>query len=129
MNFLKRNRDTDHEKQRKTYALPDNQEVIFNTNSLVPVVLQHLHTKEVLHLGYMDQLALRSSLERRVVYLYRRSKGRLEAFGSRNKLEFSIESVKLDKTHRSLLMLILPNHKTESEIAELHSFTRDVQIG
>jgi phosphoribosyl-AMP cyclohydrolase len=125
--FGKSGNNNERVQRRKTFTLPDQQEVVFNSNGLVPVILQHAVTKEVLHLGYMDQLALRATIERGVVYLYRRSKGKLEAFGGNGDENntYLVKQAKMDKMHRSLLFFVIPqNH----EVSDNSSFIKDIKF-
>jgi phosphoribosyl-AMP cyclohydrolase len=116
--------------RRKTFVLPDQQEVVFNSNGLVPVILQDVATKEVLHLGYMDQLALRATIERGVVYLYRRSKGKLEAFGGNSDEHntYLVKQAKMDKMHRSLLFYVTPQNTAQVETTGNSSFIKDIKF-
>ena len=50
-------------------------------NGLVPVVLQHADTKEVLMVGFVDEAAWEQTLRSGVVTLFRRTLGRLQVKG------------------------------------------------
>jgi phosphoribosyl-AMP cyclohydrolase len=132
MKFLNRKSEEYPEKGNKPknikYVLPDQQELTLNSNNLVPVVLQDEVTRDVLHLGYMDRFALNSSLERGVVYLYRRSKRQLEVFGKEQDVEYHIRSVFLDRFHRSLLMLVKPISRKNGQAENTRSFMNTVTL-
>ncbi len=129
MKFLrKKNDETETKRSRQKFKFQDNQELVLNSNNLVPVVLQDVISREVLHLGYMDRWALNTSLEHKLVYLYRRSKGRLEKFGSKNNLEYKIISVKLDQSRRSLLMTVSAVVSEASKTDTVSSFVRKIEI-
>jgi len=129
MKFLrKKTEETEPKRSRQKFRFQDDQELVLNTNNLVPVILQDVTSREVLHLGYMDRWALNTTLEHKIVYLYRRSKGRLEKFGSKNNREYQIKSVKLDKSRRSLLMSVSAVVNDASKPDTVSSFMRKIKI-
>lgn len=115
--FYKSNdeRENQHSSKMRELRLKNGETVIFNSRGLIPVVLQDSVKKTVLHLGYMDPVALQTSLSRRVVYLYRRSSGQLEKYGENKNLEYEIKSIKLHLSKRALLITIEP---VENQIEE-----------
>ena len=115
--FYKSNngRENQHYIKLRELRLKNGETVIFNSRGLIPVILQDGVNKTVLHLGYMDPVALQTSLARQVVYLYRRSSGQLEKYGENKNLEYEIKSIKLHLSKRALLVMIEP---IESHIEE-----------
>jgi phosphoribosyl-ATP pyrophosphohydrolase/phosphoribosyl-AMP cyclohydrolase len=91
----------------REFYLNDTDRVIFNSRGLIPVIIQHTTTNEVLHLGYLDRWALEISLDKKVVYLYRRSTGHLVKLGKNS--DYQINSIYLDKNKRHLLFKVIPS--------------------
>ncbi|RMG67620.1 MAG: hypothetical protein D6715_04350 [Calditrichaeota bacterium] len=89
----------------REYFIGGRHKVYFNSHGLIPVVLQDARTGRVLRLGYMDRWALEMSWEEKNIYLYRRSRGRLEKLGEEQQQEYPILSLYVDKSRRSLLVL------------------------
>ena len=128
MKLFKRKKESEKKARYQKFVLPDSQEIILNTNNLAPVIIQELDSLAVLHLGYMDRWALTTSLERGVVYLYRRSKGRLELFGGREDLEYRISDVKMDRSHRALLLLVTPESNVPVHPEKNNSFANTIKL-
>ncbi len=129
MKFWRQQKESEEKPpRRQKFMFQNNMSITLNSNNLAPVILQEETTREVLHLGYMDRWALNTSLERGIVYLYRRSRGRLEIFGGKNNLEYKIKSIKLDRSRRSLLIMVAPIRNTESKLEEMGSFVDEVEL-
>lgn len=96
------------------FQLGPTHKLFFNSRGLIPVVVQHAKTREVLRLGYMDRLALQISLRHSIVYLCRRSNRNLQKMGERDNLEYQIKGLLMDRNKRTLLMLVLPTSERNS---------------
>ena len=83
-------------------------EIKFNTQGLVPVIVQDEHTKTVLMLGYMNQEAVSKTLETKRVTFYSRSKQRLWTKGEESGHFLEFISMKSDCDHDALLVKALP---------------------
>lgn len=109
MLFLRRSKN-DHENPDfsplKTLRLRNGEKIILNSRGLLPVILQDWCSNEVIHLGYMNAMALEASLESRIVHLFRRSSGQIEKFGENKNLEYKIKSFKLHSSKRSMLLTV-----------------------
>jgi phosphoribosyl-ATP pyrophosphohydrolase/phosphoribosyl-AMP cyclohydrolase len=83
-----------------------------NKDGLVPAIIQDVNTKNVLMLGYMNEDALKKTLETRKVTFFSRSKQRLWTKGeeSGNFLEFV--NVKNDCDRDALLINVIPKGPT-----------------
>lgn len=97
------------------FIIDDNFKVILNSKGLAPVVIQHDQTLEVLRLGYLDHWALEMSFKNKKVFLYRRSRQRLEVLGEDDDVEYKITSIKLSRNHRNLLFKVLPSKVQNSQ--------------
>lgn len=75
---------------------------------LVPVVVQDYSTKNVLMLGYMNEEALKKTLEERVVTFFSRSKQRLWTKGETSGHHLLLESIHLDCDGDTLLVKVNP---------------------
>ena len=49
----------------------------FNAEGLIPAIVQDVHTREILMLAYMNEEALRLTLQRRETYFWSRSRQEL----------------------------------------------------
>ena len=129
MTWMRRKKDEPESQRRERKSrellLGDEHRVVLNSRGLLPVILQDAQTKEVLHLGYMDTRALHMTLQQKSVYVYRRSRGHVEKFGENKDLEYVINSIKLDRNKRSLLIQL---QKT-SEHPQITSFIHRIETG
>ncbi|RUO79586.1 bifunctional phosphoribosyl-AMP cyclohydrolase/phosphoribosyl-ATP diphosphatase HisIE [Pseudidiomarina taiwanensis] len=77
-------------------------------NGLVPAIVQHARSGEVLMQGYMNQDALTTTLTEGRVTFFSRSKQRLWQKGESSGNTLSVESVHTDCDRDSILILALP---------------------
>ncbi|NNE56428.1 MAG: bifunctional phosphoribosyl-AMP cyclohydrolase/phosphoribosyl-ATP diphosphatase HisIE [Flavobacteriales bacterium] len=77
-------------------------------NGLVPVVIQHFLSKQVLMLGYMNKAALAKTKKEKRVTLYSRSKKRLWTKGETSGNFLEVESIAADCDQDTLLILARP---------------------
>jgi len=81
-------------------------------DGLIPVVIQDLHTLEVLMLGYMNREAYEQTLIEKRVTFFSRSKNRLWTKGEESGHYLELESVHLDCDSDSLLVKCRPTGPT-----------------
>ena len=79
---------------------------------LLPAIIQHADTREVLMLGYMNRDALAASYASGNVTFYSRSKQRLWMKGESSGNILALVSVKLDCDNDTLLIMARPNGPT-----------------
>jgi phosphoribosyl-AMP cyclohydrolase / phosphoribosyl-ATP pyrophosphohydrolase len=77
-------------------------------DGLVPAIVQHARTGEVLMLGYMDEAALAKTRETRQVTFFSRSKQRLWTKGETSGDTLALVDVKIDCDNDTLLVRALP---------------------
>jgi phosphoribosyl-AMP cyclohydrolase len=79
-----------------------------NSRGRIPVILQRMNQKkgEVFDLVYMDLESLKISLRTREVYIYRRSKKAVEKLYNQPEEGYLIQSIKIAKNGRSLLIMV-----------------------
>ncbi len=84
--------------------------VCLNSRGRIPVILQRMKNKhpEVIDLVYMDYEALKLSIHSREIYVYRRSKGKVESFRYDSEQVTGIKSIQIASNGRSLLVTIDP---------------------
>ncbi len=75
---------------------------------LIPAVIQHARTGEVLMLGYMNQEALEQTLHSRLVTFYSRSKQRLWVKGESSGNHLDLVDIHQDCDRDTLLVRCLP---------------------
>lgn len=78
----------------------------FNEQGLMPTVIQDAKSKQVLTLCYLNQAALKKSLETGTVYVFRRSQRRLMQKGETSGHIQRIRHVLMDCEGQSLVFLV-----------------------
>lgn len=81
-------------------------------DQLLPVIIQHFQTSEVLMLGYMNQEALNKTIAEKVVTFYSRTKQRLWTKGETSGHFLNVVDMSLDCDNDTLLILVNPIGKT-----------------
>ena len=89
----------DFEKLRKVGA---------GEGSVLPVVLQHAETGEVLYVAYANELALRETLEKREAVLWSTSRGELWHKGATSGDTLGLVDVRVNCEQNSLLYRVIP---------------------
>lgn len=87
----------------------------FDEKGLVPAIIQDAKSKKVLTLCYMTREALAKTLEEGVIYVFRRSKGRLMMKGETSGCTQKVKSLSIDCEGNSLLF------KVEQKRAACHT--------
>ena len=75
-------------------------------NGLMPVVVQDYGSKEVLTLAYVNEEALRKSVETGYAHYFRRSRGRVMKKGETSGHVQRLMSVQVDCDHDALMFLV-----------------------
>jgi len=78
----------------------------FDDKGLVPAIIQDFKSKAVLTLCYMNRDAVEKTLETGLVYVFRRSKGRLMMKGETSGCTQAVKSVYIDCEGNSILFKI-----------------------
>ncbi|MBT0723980.1 bifunctional phosphoribosyl-AMP cyclohydrolase/phosphoribosyl-ATP diphosphatase HisIE [Rosenbergiella sp. S61] len=78
------------------------------TDNLIPAIIQHAVSGEVLMLGYMNQEALTATQQSGKVTFWSRSKQRLWTKGESSGHFLTVKQITADCDHDSLLVLALP---------------------
>lgn len=77
-------------------------------NGLVPAILQHYQTKQVLMMGYMNEEAYQKTMEEKVAWFYSRSREALWKKGETSNNIQKVVDIKLDCDGDTLLVLVDP---------------------
>ena len=77
-------------------------------NGLVPVVLQHSETREVLMVGFVNQEAWEETLRTGLVTLFRRTLQRVQVKGADDGSYVRIERIVVDCDDDTVLLEVLP---------------------
>ncbi|KTD25226.1 MULTISPECIES: bifunctional phosphoribosyl-AMP cyclohydrolase/phosphoribosyl-ATP diphosphatase HisIE [Legionella] len=77
-------------------------------NGLIPAIVQHANSGEVLMLGYMNREALQMTLQREQVTFYSRSKQRLWTKGESSSHFMRLKAIATDCDGDSLLIQVIP---------------------
>lgn len=86
----------------------------FAADGLIPAVIQDDKTRKVLTLCYMNDIALRATLEHGYIYLYRRSQSKLMKKGETSGHTQAVKEFRIDCEGKSLLFVI------EQKVAGCH---------
>lgn len=81
-------------------------------NGLVPAIIQDASTHNVLMLGYMNEEALKKTLDTKLVTFFSRTKQRLWTKGEESGHVLHLVSIKLDCDSDTLLIKVNPNGPT-----------------
>jgi len=81
----------------------------FDTNGLIPAIVQDDATSQVLTLCYMNREALERTLAEKKIYVFRRSKGRVMVKGETSGCVQTVKSVFVDCADNSLLFRVDQN--------------------
>ncbi|CAI8420284.1 MAG: Phosphoribosyl-AMP cyclohydrolase [Formosa sp. Hel3_A1_48] len=84
----------------------------YNTNGLVPAIIQDAETNTVLMLGYMNEEALQITQNSKRVTFFSRSKNRLWTKGEESGNFLNIKSLKVDCDGDTLLIKAIPEGPT-----------------
>ena len=87
-------------------------EIKYNSEGLIPAIIQDTTTKTVLMLGYMNAEALSKTLETNKVTFFSRSKQRLWTKGEESGHFLTLNSIKNDCDNDSLLIQVTPDGHT-----------------
>ena len=87
-------------------------DIKYNSEGLIPAIIQDLTTKTVLMLGYMNAEALSKTLETNKVTFFSRSKQRLWTKGEDSGHFLILNSIKNDCDNDSLLIQVTPQGPT-----------------
>lgn len=83
-------------------------EIKYDTNGLVPTIIQDATTKNVLMLGYMNEESLAKTLETKQVTFFSRSKNRLWTKGEESGNFLNVVDIKNDCDNDTLLIKVNP---------------------
>ena len=87
--------------------------IVFEKNGgLIPVVIQHAHTLQVLMLGYMNQEALEKTKAEGRITFYSRSKQRLWTKGESSGNFLTVDEILVDCDNDTLLIKAVPTGPT-----------------
>ena len=92
--------------------LPEKDKLKFDEKGLIPAILQHAHTRQVLMLGYMNRESLQKSLETGHCWFYSRSRQRLWEKGESSGHYQKITEIACDCDADTILIQVLPQGPT-----------------
>ena len=86
----------------------------FGAQELIPAIIQDERSQKVLTLCYMNEAALKATLEKGFIYLFRRSQNKLMMKGETSGHTQAVKEIRVDCEGKSLLFLI------EQKVAGCH---------
>lgn len=78
----------------------------FDAQGLIPAIIQDAKTKAVLTLCYMNDIALRATLDHGFIHLFRRSQNKLMKKGETSGHTQAVKEFRIDCEGKSLLFVI-----------------------
>lgn len=87
-------------------------EIKYDTNGLIPAIIQDATTKNVLMLGYMNEEAYNKTLQTKLVTFFSRSKQRLWTKGEESGHVLNLVDIKNDCDNDTLLIQVNPAGST-----------------
>lgn len=81
-------------------------QIQFDALGLVPAIIQDARTQRVLTLCYMNEAALRATLEKKFIHVFRRSQNKLMKKGETSGHTQAVRAMHVDCEGKSLLFLI-----------------------
>lgn len=85
-----------------------NIQLTFDSNGLIPAIVQNLKSKEVLTLAYMNEESVQKSIETGETWFFSRSRQELWHKGETSGNTQKIESIKYDCDQDALIILVTP---------------------
>lgn len=98
--------------------------VAATNQSVIPVVLQHAESGEVLFVGYANQLALRTTLEERIAVLWSTSRNELWRKGATSGDVLRLVDVRVNCEQNSVLYRVIPAKAGVCHTRDSHGETR-----
>lgn len=86
--------------------------LLFQKSNLIPVVVQHVDSKEVLMLGFTNQEAIELTIQTKTVWFWSRSRQKLWNKGETSGNFLHVKSIFTDCDTDSLLYLCIPDGPT-----------------
>jgi phosphoribosyl-AMP cyclohydrolase len=83
-------------------------ELTYNSEGLIPAVVQDCHTKRVLMVAWMNKLALRRSRETKLAHFWSRSRKELWQKGETSGNYLSVKEIRVDCDADTLLVIAEP---------------------
>ncbi len=78
----------------------------FNSDQLIPAIIQDAKSKQVLTLCYMNDIALKATLDTGFVHVFRRSQNKLMKKGETSGHTQAVKEFRLDCEGKSILFVI-----------------------
>ena len=78
----------------------------FNDKGLIPAIIQDADSLRVLTLCYMNEEALKTTLKKKEIYVYRRSKGKIMLKGETSGCVQRVKEMYIDCANNSLLFKV-----------------------
>jgi phosphoribosyl-ATP pyrophosphohydrolase/phosphoribosyl-AMP cyclohydrolase len=108
------------------------EEINWSKSALIPAIIQEEATKEVLMLGYMNQAAVKQTIDTGTVTFFSRSKNRLWTKGETSGNKLLLKSIELDCDQDTLLINARPlgptcHQGTESCFGPRDSYPRTME--
>ena len=85
---------------------------LFQKSELIPVIIQHARTKDVLMLGFTNREAVERTLQTKTAWFWSRSRGKLWNKGETSGHFLHVEQIFTDCDTDTLLYFCLPDGRT-----------------
>ncbi len=81
-------------------------ELKFDSQGLIPAIIQDVKSQKVLTLCYLNATALKATLDKKLVHVFRRSQNKLMMKGESSGHTQAVKEVRADCEGKSLLILV-----------------------
>lgn len=78
----------------------------FDAQGLIPTIIQDASTQKVLTLCYLNEIALRATLEKKLVHVFRRSQNKLMMKGGTSGHTQAVREFRVDCEGKSILLVV-----------------------
>ena len=97
---------------------------VIQEESVIPVVVQHAETKDVLILAYVNEKALVETIKRKIAVFWSTSRQSLWVKGESSGDYLDMKEIRVNCEQNSLLFLVLPKQSGVCHVKDKHGQTK-----
>jgi phosphoribosyl-AMP cyclohydrolase len=101
----------------------------FNEKGLIPVVTMDVKTKEILMHGYMNDEALKKTIETKEVHYWSRSKNKIWHKGEISGFRQKVIEIRIDDDQDAIWVTVDIGHGSSCHVGYRSCFYRDIPLG
>ncbi|MBN2366543.1 MAG: hypothetical protein EH225_11570 [Calditrichaeota bacterium] len=118
------NRKQEPDDAHKRIRIGD-QTVYLNSRGRIPVIIQQAKSRktEIVDLVYMNDDALKLTVQSGEIFLFKRSKGEIEKMISPDGKGYQVKSIQINRNRRSLLITVKAHRASNPSMNFIHEIT------